>query len=255
MESFGTMMRGWRRRRRMSQQALSEAAEVSTRHLSFLETGKAKPSRQMVLVIGSALDVPLRDRNDLLEAAGYAPAYGARDLGSPGMQAVQQALDFVLDRFDPNPALAVDRAYTTLAMNKGAARLSAHFIDPDPDLARVANNAMHLLFHPKGLSRWIVNWERIGGLTLQRMQREARRDPRISGALLDAILAYPNVPEPRPWEGDEVLVPVHLARGGVELRFAVLLTTLGSALDVTAQDLTVETYFPMDEATERWLTG
>jgi len=238
----------------MSQLALCEAAEVSTRHLSCLENGKAAPSRQMVLVLGSALDLPLRDRNDLLQAAGFTAAYGARDLEGPEMAAVREALDFVLARFEPNPALVVDTAYRTLAMNTAAARLSAVFLDPDPELAAIADNAMHVLFHPKGLRRWIVNWDRIGAMTLDRMQREALRDPQVSGALLAEIQRYPDLPEPAALPGTDVLVPIHLARGELSLRFALLLTTLGSAVDVTAQELTVETYFPLDEATAEWLS-
>jgi hypothetical protein len=121
-------------------------------------------------------------------------------------------------------------------------------------LAAVADNAMHLLFHPKGLRRWIVNWDRIAAMTLDRMAREALRDPRVSGALLEEIRRYPGLPDPAAMPGTEVLVPIHMKRGDVELRFALLLTSLGSAVDVTAQELTVETYFPMAEATATWLS-
>ena len=249
---FGPSLRTWRRQRRMSQAALAEAAEVSTRHLSFLETGKARPSRQMVLVLASALEVPLRERNGLLAAAGFAPAYGARDFADPAMDHVRAVVDFVLERSMPNPAIAVDRRWRIHSMNAGAQRMVGFLLDPEPELLPHLDQAMHLLFHPKGLRSYVVNWGEVATATLDRLRAESLTDPVIA-ELLAELLAYPSTPRAPLSPERDVLVPVHLRKGGVELRFATLLTTLGSPVDATAQELTMETYFPLDAATEAWL--
>jgi len=253
MNAFGPLLKRWRQQRRMSQQALSDSAEVSTRHISFLENGRAAPSRQMVLLLTSALDLPLRERNALLAAAGFSPAYSARDLSDPQMAPVRQAVDFLFERCEPNPAIAVDRAWNLYAMNRGAQRMTAFFLEPHPELAAVAHNAMHLLFHPRGMRRFVVNWEAIAALTLDRLRREAVEDPR-SAALLEALSAYPSTPAPSSPPTGDVLIPVHLRRDGVELRMATLLTALGAPIDATARELTVEIYYPLDSFTERWLS-
>jgi hypothetical protein len=165
---------------------------------------------------------------------------------------VRRALDFVLARAEPNPALAVDRGWRMIAMNRGAQKLSAFFLDPEPELLAVADNAMKLLFHPRGLCRYVVNWPEVAAFTLDRLEREALQDPEGAGALLAALRAWPAPAAGRP-KGDGVLVPVHLRKGGVELRMATLLATLGAPVDVTARELTVEIYYPLDEATEAWL--
>ena len=252
MDSFGPLLKRWRQHRRMSQQALSDCAEVSTRHISFLENGRAAPSRQMVLLLTSALDLPLRERNTLLAAAGFTPAYSARKLSDPQMAPVRQAVDFLFKRWEPNPAIAVDRAWNLYAMNEGARRLSETFLTPDPELLAVANNALHLLFHPCGLRPHVVNWEEVASLTLHRLQREALQD-QCSAELLAALMAYPDTPTPSAPSTGGVLIPVHLRRGDVELRLATLLATIGAPIDATARELTVEIYYPLDAATERWL--
>jgi transcriptional regulator with XRE-family HTH domain len=249
------MLRAWRQRRRLSQDALSESAEVSQRHLSRLETGKVSPSRQMVLVLASALEVPLRDRNALLGAAGFAAAYSARDYADPDLAPVRRALDFVLERSEPNPAFAVDRRWQVVAINASAARLQQAFVTPTPSLLAVAHNAMHVLFHPDGLSQWLVNWPQIATMTLARLRHDALTDPDGAGVLYEELQAYP-LPERVPVDPrDTVLVPTHLRKGDVELRFALVVSQLGSAIDLTAAELTVETYHALDEATERWLQG
>ena len=240
----------------MSQQALSDAAEVSTRHLSCLETGKAQPSRQMVLVLGSALDIPLDERNALLASAGFTPAYGARSFDAPEMAPVRAAVAFLLERFEPFPAIAVDRTWRLQGSNRGANRLLAAFVEPHPELLPIAGNAMHLMFHPRGLRPWIVDWERIAAITLSRLRHEALREPALM-TLYDELLAYPGCAE-LPQEALVelgVLVPVELRRGEVALRFATLITTLGTPVDATAQGLSLELYYPLDEATEAWFEG
>ena len=250
---FGSTLKRWRKQRRMSQAALGEAAEVSTRHLSFLENGRARPSRQMVLVLASALEIPLRERNALLADAGFAPAYSDRDLLDPELAQVRAALDFVLARSEPNPALAVDRSWRLRGMNRGAQRMSELLVDPHPELFAVADNAMHLLFHPRGIRRFVLNWPEVCWVTLDRLRQDGLRQPE-SAALYEELLRYP-LPERPAEDRSPILIPVHLRRDGIELSFMTLLTTLGSAIDATAQELTVEVYFPLDRATEAWLAG
>jgi len=250
---FPTQLRHWRKQRRMSQAALGEQAEVSTRHLSFLENGRSRPSRQMVLVLASVLEVPLRERNALLASAGFAPAYSDRDLGDPELAQVRAAVDFVLERSEPNPALAVDRSWKLRGMNRGAQKMSAFLVDPHPELLAVADNAMHLLFHPRGIRRFVVNWPEVCWVTLDRLRQDGLRQPE-SAALYEELVRYPLPPRP-PEDRSPILIPVHLRREDAELRFLTLLTTLGSAVDATAQELTVEVYFPLDEATKAWLAG
>ncbi len=249
---FGPALRHWRGQRRMSQADLADAAEVSTRHLSCLERGKASPSRTMVLVLASALEVPLRERNSMLAAAGFAPAYGARDLADPEMDHVRRVMDFVLERSMPNPAIAVDRLWRVHSMNAGAQRLLGLVLDPHPELLPLMDKAMHLLFHPRGIRRFVVNWPEVATATLDRLRTDAVHDPAVSELLVE-LLAYPQVPRAALPAERDVLIPVHLKRADVELSFATLLTTLGSPVDATARELTMETYFPLDAATERWL--
>jgi transcriptional regulator with XRE-family HTH domain len=238
----------------MSQLALANSAEVSTRHLSFIENGKAAPSREMVLVLSSALDVPLRERNTLLLAAGFAPVYGARDLEGPEMVMVRRALEFLLERQEPFPALVVDRNWTLLRTNRGATRLLGAMPVDFAAIGPLAQNALHLLFHPQGLRRYCVNWDAIAREVLHRLERDARADlgggPR---ALCEQLVSYPGVPT-RELDGAEpgVLIPVHLRRGELELRLFTTITTLGTPLDITAEELRIESYFAADDATERW---
>jgi transcriptional regulator with XRE-family HTH domain len=254
MTNFGSLLREWRSARGMSQLALANSAEVSTRHVSYIETGKSAPSREMVLLLSSALDVPLRERNTLLLAAGFAPVYGARDLDGPEMAVVRRALEFLLERQEPFPALVVDRDWTLLRTNRGAMRLLGALPVDLAALGPQAQNAMHLLFHPEGLRRYCVNWSTIARSILHRLERDARADP--SGRpreLFRALTSYPDVPS-RGLDGAEpdVLLPVHLKRGDLELRLFTTITTLGTPLDVTAEELRIESYFAADDASERW---
>jgi len=242
----------------MSQQALGEAAEVSTRHLSFLETGKAAPSRTMVLVLAGALALPLRDRNRLLQAAGYAAVY--RDTSWEGEAAgpLRRALDLILRHQGPIPAVGVTPRWDVVGMNGAAARLFAQFL-PDGLDPGVAGNVVHALFHPRGVRRFVVNWDEVAAAVLDRVHREAslELDRGESEALLRAIAAYPGIPERRQIDAGpldaEVCLPLHLERDGLELRLFTTITTLGTPVDASAQELRIESYYPADDATERWL--
>ncbi len=169
---FGDVLRHWRLARRMSQLTLATEAEISTRHLSFLETGRAQPSREMVLLLAGVLDVPLRDQNVLLTAAGYASIYRETALGAPELSQVRRALGFILAQQEPYPALVVDRHWNLLMQNEGARRLLALFLDPE-EVAQVPgpSNVVRMTFHPRGLRRYIANWEALASPLIQQIHR------------------------------------------------------------------------------------
>jgi len=257
---FGPLLREWRLARRLTQQTLAEQAEVSTRHLSFLETGRAKASREMVLVLGNALDLPLRERNMLLGAAGFAAAYRETSLDAAPMKHVRQALDRILAQQEPYPALVLDRCWNLLRMNQGAARLFARLLNGRTPPPVVLGNMAHALFHPEGLRAMIVDWPELAAVIAERLHREAAADldPEGMRATRDAVLAYPGVPAamrvPSLDAAPEIAVTTHLrAPDGGEARLFTMLTTLGTPLDVTAEELRIELYFPVDGASEAFL--
>lgn len=256
-QGFGPLLREWRLARRLTQQALAEQAEISTRHLSFLETGRAQASREMALVLGNALDLPLRERNMLLDAAGFAPVYRETSLDAEPMQHVRKALDRMLEQQEPFPALVLDRVWNVLRMNQACTRMFARLLAdraPEPELFA---NLIHALFHPRGLRSVILDWDSLAAVMIERLHREAASDPQLR-ALRDAVLAYEGVPERLRVPGLEgpppIAVAVHLrAPDGGEAKLFTMLTTLGTPLDVTAQELRVELYFPIDAASEAFL--
>ena len=255
---FGPLLRQWRTAKRMSQQQLAIESEVSTRHISYVENGKSSPSREMVLILASALDLPLRERNSLLSSAGYAPVYRETDLSEPEMGPVRHALDTILSHHEPYPAVVLNRGWDLVSMNQSFARLFAFFLDAPRDPA-VAQNVMHSLFHPEGVRPYVENWDEVAGFLIDRLYRESITELETSDSrqLLDTLLSYPGVPSgmvdvdlaaaPR------VCVTVRLAKGNTRLELFSTLTTLGTPMDVTAQELRIESYFPADETTGEWL--
>jgi len=252
---FGLALREWRARRGLSQLALSSNAGVSSRHLSFVETGRAQPSREMVLLLARTLDVPLRDRNDLLSAAGYAPVYRATKLEAPALAQARRALDFVLRQQEPYPAIVIDRHWNILQANGGTARLVELFLDPSA-AADLGLNAMRLMLHPRGFRPHIYNWEAMAAALVQWLHRDI-----LSGLgdadtrrLLDELLAYPGVP--RHWgrldldASTDPFLPIEFRRGDVELRYFSMLTSLGTPHDITLQEIRIESFYPADSATE-----
>lgn len=253
MGSVGEMLKYWRSTRRMSQLELAHSAEVSQRHLSHLETGKSHPSQQMVLVLASALDVPLRERNTLLMAAGYAPAYRETDLDAPEMAQVRKALEFLLNQAEPYGAVVVDSEWNVLMANRAMQAMTSFLLgDPPPATAR---NLMHGLFDPQGYRPYIVDWDTLACAMLKRLHREAATegDSRLYD-LFDALRAYPGVPDD--WAeldlhgSTMLLVPFQLEKDGLRLNLFSTITTLGTPVDLTLQDLRIETYFAADESTE-----
>jgi transcriptional regulator with XRE-family HTH domain len=252
---FGPLLRQWRAQRGMSQLQLAVDAGVSSRHLSFVETGRAQASREMVLLLARVLDVPLRDRNDLLVAAGYAPIYRATALDAPALGQVRRALDFILRQQEPYPAIVLDRHWNILLANAATGRLVDALLDPAV-VGELGGNAMRLMFHPRGFRPHIVNWEATAAALIQWLHRDAlsgHADPETR-RLLDEMLAYPGVPAR--WRTLDLdvstapFLPLEFRKGDLLLRYFTTLTSLGTPHDITLQELRIESYFPADEATE-----
>ena len=248
----GELLRAWRNHRRLSQLDLALEAEISTRHLSFVETGRSLPSRDMVLHLAERLDVPLRERNLLLHAAGYAPVYPERPLGDPALGAGREAVELLLKGHEPYPALAVDRHWTLVAANEAVGRLLG---GADPALLRPPVNVLRLSLHPAGLAARIVNlaeW-RSHLLARLRQQIDVSADP-VLVELMGELRGYP-VPDRGgvgAGEHDDVaavVVPLRLATDGGVLSLFSATTVFGTPVDVTLAEIALETFFPADAAT------
>ena len=242
----GNLRRDWRQRRRLSQLELSSRAGVSARHLSFLETGRSTPSRDMVLHLAEELDIPLRERNVLLVAAGFAPVYPERDLAEVEMDSVRAAIDQVLEGHAPYPGVVVDRWWNLVAGNAGIALLTEGVA---PELLEPPANVLRASLDPRGLAPRIRNlgeW-RSHLLTRLRGQVEHTGDPQLS-ALLDELSATaPAVSSAHVYNA--VAVPLRITSSVGDLNFLSTIMTFGTAVDVTVADLSVELFFPADEAT------
>ena len=262
---FGGLLRSWRRLRRLSQESLALEAEISQRHLSCLETGRSAPSREMILHLSQVLDVPLRDRNLLLSAAGFSPAYAHRSLAGPELAGVDMALTLMLDGLQPCPALVVDRDWNMIRANDAALRTFSAFVDLEQAFARIAPpgggaNVLWLLFHPEGLRPCIVDWERVAAAMLARIQGELLADPAwrngstllaglrsLAGASIAHGPALPMVPTPDP------VLTLELRNDALALSLFSMVATFGTAQDITVQELRVEAFFPADDASRATL--
>ncbi len=246
----GTLLKDWRQRRRLSQMDLALEAGVSARHLSFVETGRSKPSAEMVLHLAEQLEVPLRERNQLLLAAGYAPRYGELDLEDPELAPVKRAIDLVLAGQEPYPAAVVDRQWGLVAANAG---LSLFTEGVAPHLLAPPANCLRLALHPEGLAPRTINLGEWRVHLLERLQREVTLsgDPALQ-TLLDEMEAYPGGPyEPDPdAPAGDIVVPFRItALDGTPLSFFSTIATFGTAIDVTVAELSIESFFPADTAT------
>ena len=248
---FGELLKTWRSKRRVSQLDLAGLAGVSSRHLSFIETGRSKPSREMVLHLAEHLDVPLRDRNVLLTAAGFAPVYQESPLDAPELASVRQAIEIILRNHEPCPAFVIDGAWNLLQANAGIAA----FLDLiGPELLEPPMNVIRASLHPEGLSRHIVNFDEYAAHVIERLNRQlaTTADPGL-GALLREVSQYPDVA--RAIDGavlppPAAVLPMHFRLDdGTELRFFSTMTVFGSPLDVTIAELAIESFFPADDAT------
>jgi len=260
--SFGGLLRQWRMQRKLSQLDLALESDVSQRHLSFLESGRARPSQQMVMQLSEALEIPLRERNTLLTAAGFAPFYRQRGLAEVDMNPVQDALVRMLEHHEPYPAVVVDRDFNLLMENRAFQAMIALFGDPAavwqaccPDSPP---NLLRLTFHAQGARPFIRNFDEVGPIMLLRAYRETlagssepirrfveeiRRDPSIPAQW------HANVPGKAPGP----VLPLILGQGDLELRLFTMISTFGTPHDITTDEIRVETFFPADPATERFL--
>lgn len=244
----GELLRDWRERRRLSQLDLSNSVEVSTRHLSYLETGRSKPSRTMVLRLAEHLDVPLRDRNQLLLAAGFAPVYSEASLHSPPMLAIRAALRALLAGHEPFPGLVMDRWWNIVESN-APVQLMLGLVDPA--LAEPPVNAVRLGLHPDGLARRTLNLPEFRAHMLRRLERQvaATADPELVD-LLREVRGYPGGSyEPEVPETGEVVVPWRVEYEGQELAFLSTVATFGTPVDITVAELVIELFFPADPQT------
>ncbi|QIS12322.1 helix-turn-helix domain-containing protein [Nocardia arthritidis] len=252
-QTAGDLLRHWRLERRLSQLELAGRAETSARHLSFIETGRSTPSRAMLVHLCEHLDIPLRERNRLLLAAGYAPAYAEPSLDTPAMDAVRGALRQILAGHEPYPALAIDQCWNMIDANKGVALLLTGI---DSRLLTAPVNALRLSLHPDGMAPWIINLPEWRGHLLARLNRqiEVTGTPEFA-ELRDEMLSYPGgEADPELPDPDQAVVPMRLRHDGRELSFISATTVFGTPMNVTVAELAIESFFPADQQTQRYLT-
>jgi transcriptional regulator with XRE-family HTH domain len=258
--TFGTLIKQWRDRRSISQLDLALNSQVSQRHISFLESGRAKPSQEMVLQLATVLEIPLRSQNLLLSAAGFAPIHTETDLSAPEMSSIRKAIGFMLRQQEPYPAVVIDRYWNLLLSNQGATRLLNTFIDPEKLQTRFCIdgkiNLMRVTFDPQGLRPFIANWEELAGYLLDRVHREASSiESTQSSLLFDELISYPGVADlwnasSRSMKNDLTLT-THFQKDDLSLRFFSTIATLGTPYDITLQEIRIECLFPADEVTEK----
>jgi transcriptional regulator with XRE-family HTH domain len=255
--AFAQRLRAWRGVRKLSQLELAVNSEISQRHLSFLESGRARPSRVMVLQLAEALDLPLRERNLMLASAGFAPVFAARALDDPEMRPVLDAVRMILDHHEPNPAVVLDGCWNVVMENRAMTRLFGLMGDIDAAWQRCcgdgSRNLLKLTFHPEGMRAFMQDWEGVCALLLSRLRREVDTTGRPGErALLAEILNYPGLPEAvlsvDPEVAPSPVIPLTLGAGGVSLSLFSMISTFGTAQDVTTDELRIESFFPADEA-------
>ena len=256
---FALLLREWRQKRRLSQLDLALSSGVSQRHVSFLETGRANPSRNMILQLSETLDVPLRERNAWLAAAGFAPLFRSRPLDDPQMGQVMSAVRMMLSAHEPFPAIALDRAWNVRMSNRPFDLLGAMLgEDVWERVGGGQRNLMRLFFHPAGIRPMVTNWAAVGPLIWRRARREAEA---LGGVEMKAVLA-----DLAPYQDAEVLwsaadtalvpvLPFNMQVGGQRISMFAIIATLGTAQDVTADELRIETLFPADADTEALFRG
>lgn len=253
--SAGDLLRDWRQRRRLSQLALAIDTDISQRHLSFIESGRSLPSRDMVLRLTEQLDVPLRERNAILMAAGFAPIYRDRPLDSPELAGARLIIQRILDGHDPHPALAVDRQWTMLAANRAVGALLA---DVAGHLLTGPVNVLRVSLHPEGLASRVVNFREWRSHIFNRLSREIDISADVQlAALLDELKSYPvpfeaRTPKNSAGNGHaDIAVPLILSSPAGPLSFLSTTTVFGTATEVTLSEVTIEAFFPADAETSK----
>lgn len=256
---FPDLLRNWRKSRKISQGNLALEAGVSQRHLSFLESGRSAPSRQMVLTLASSLSLPLREQNALLNAAGFANMYSHKSLDAEELAQAKHALEIILKHHEPYPAVVIDRNWNLLLMNEANSKVFGHFIDPVSiwqEIGGTAPNIIRLVLHPGGLRNFLVDWHELALYFIANLEAELSNNPYNSEArqLLDEIKAYPDMPNnlnhaepPKPY------LELTATKGDITMSFFTVVSTFGTPQDVTLQELRIETFFPSDSATEEIL--
>ncbi len=251
--AFGSLLRDWRLRRRLTQLDLGLAADVSARHLSFLETGRSRPSREMVLLLADELDVPLRGRNELMVAAGFAPPYTQHGLDDTELGDVRRSLRRILDGHEPYPAVLVDGLWNLVAANR-AVQLLTDLIDPT--LLAQPVNVLRVSLHPRGLAPYVVDLQEYAAHVVSRVRRQAERAASTGlRALLGELVGYCRdagldpVAQPR----DRIVLPLRLRHPDQELTLFSTVAVLGAPLDVTLDEIAIESFFPADDATSAYL--
>jgi len=252
--SVGQLLRHWRQFRRFSQLELALRADVSARHLSFVETNRAAPSREMILHLADHLDVPLREQNQMLLAAGFAPVYSDLSLDSPELAAVRSALGQLLAAHEPYPAAVVDRHWNLVQANRSIALFTESV---DTTLLTPPANVLRASLHPRGMAPLIINLDEWRAHLIGRLRRqfEATRDPAL-GDLYDELLGYPggnSKDMPVHGDADGVVVPLRFRHDDQELRFFSTVATFGTPLDITVAEIVIESFFPADDATRAFL--
>jgi transcriptional regulator with XRE-family HTH domain len=244
----GHLVRAWREQRRMSQLDLASEANISQKHLSFIESGRSAPSRDMIVHLSDHLEIPLRERNALLLSAGFAPIYRERAINDPALVRARATVEQVLKAHEPFPALAVDRAWNMIAAN---ASVTALIGGVDAELLKPPVNVLRLSLHPKGLAPAIVNLGEWRHHLIERTRRQARltRDPGLE-ALLKEISAYPG-PEEKlvTLPEDEIAIPLRMRTPGGVLSFFSTITVFGTPVEITLSEISLEAFYPADDAT------
>jgi len=255
MNHFGELIKGWRKNRGLSQMDLGFEADISSKHISFLETGRSQPSREMIIRLSNSLDIPLSERNVLFSAAGFAEAYSRMDIEQPQMAPVRQALEIMLLNHEPYPAVVFDWNWNIVMMNQANQMLNS-FIQPlQPDFP-VTSNILEMLFDPNGYRPFVENWQEVACVILQRLHREKVMYQDRHSDLLERLMAYPDVPNR--WQNSsngqasQPMVDVVLNIQGQRLSFFSTLASFGTPIDITMQELTIESYFPSDQATKQF---
>ena len=256
---FPDLLRSWRKHRKLSQWDLSLTAGISQRHLSFLESGRSSPSREMVLRLADTLEVPLQEQNTLLGSAGFAPVFQEAGLDDDSLAQAKQALEVMLKHHEPYPCLVADKNWNMLMSNEANIRLFSLFVDPLSVWADVADtgskNLVKLALHPKGLKPYIGNWELFARYFLHGLEQELRFNPYSiqTRALLEEIRDYPDLPAEASFTSPNNLpfLSLQLQKGDLEINLFTMVSTFGNPHDITLQQLRIETFFPADEETEK----
>lgn len=253
--TVGTLLQHWRRTRHLSQLALAHEADVSPRHVCFVETGRAKPSRDMIVRLSTVLDVPLRERNAMLLAGGFAPMYSEAKLDAPELGPVRAALDAILKQQEPYPAVVMNRHWDVIEVNQAAQRFFAFLLGATR--AQEPANVITLMFDPNGLRPWVLDWEVVAESLIERVHRECVggvKDEATHKVLTEA-LAQPHVPtrfaKTQPGAAPLPVLPIAFQKDGKCFNYFSAVTTLGTPQDVTLQEIRIESFFPVDRLTEQ----